>query len=1133
MRKKVFVRIAYKTFLLNPIGWSARDWHDFGKINKSAFAFAFDDSFRKVTARHFREIQKIILWLSAFSQSPRDLKAHQPEEKPGVIPLYIKKIAEKLKKLQALPLGLESFCGSHLKYMNLESTGYDEWNIAAMYTVLFIPNHLQGRNDFQETIYGPSFKLLKDAIRECHRYSISSLPASEAQRRAALFFTILQFPPEPPATHHTGADIRYPRVCSDLSLFFVEFFPPEEVLQAVEWLFSLDNFINDGAADCARIQVQPFFNCLLNNQKFVSYLLELAEDPENVARFEKFKAACIRKLVHSLPDTLALQVFTVTGPRAVLDTLLPAPELKSEEPEVEELGLVNFLDDPASTMQSFFIYVERTARRTPEIFLQKQEEICLRLVQILEACWDAVPSTAWYTLEIIRIANLFEPFREMNLDRYPAAQNFQNEIRPHYNQHVREMRSDKRSQLYSQFILFRAALQWVLNNYTHEVKTTPGCERLLAFCKWLHDFSSNRNRTENLPVWEFSRALLVQDFKSFTSEQLDVCIALAAQKRFMPFRQLMRSIAIDLLAVGEIKADYSFGFFDDDKITVTAPKCHATFFLLVSGVSIKSVYRRLGEMTETTAEQLEGFIRRVHEVFEHVDQLLQDENTYDELTLKKLAALRAKVIHFFVEIGAGLNQTLSTNNEQDIRENEAFKHKVKSIATRKQLPGYRFSIKDQTILFLKKMGIGLQEKLRDTLVGLFSEEKNYRFLMHFVSSGHGSTVDSSGGPVARAISHYYIHPVIFRSILMALLKTGWELPPQHWPKLGEQLTNVVAFCSRSENHKHYLRRTNVFSEAVITNPQNVIDFFQLLFDMRLPSQSLQSLGDRNVWQAGRLLDAVCAGVNKGRKTDGSILLQTQPLEVKAPDSGSTLSNLSRLLGSFIKKDKEVKEVKEVKSRRGSVDIKSGPDISLSNARKALFLLEAEAYALEFIDRPGNEFCGLLESRAAKTAAEYRDILQSNLADSKIPIRSKNIGLRILLILNDSSLADDAAEKAINNLLVILWTSNEKAYFHLVNKLDHYMKIRFGGTTQLRLKLLELLTPSSQPLEIPSQSASSQTVLPKPVAVTIPPKSVIPRAGAVIKLLQGQDSKNKSDDKKPSSCRKWLSNLPLCNEERKG
>ena len=94
----------------------------------------------------------------------------------------------------------------------------------------------------------------------------------------------------------------------------------------------------------------------------------------------------------------------------------------------------------------------------------------------------------------------------------------------------------------------------------------------------------------------------------------------------------------------------------------------------------------------------------------------------------------------------------------------------------------------------------------------------------------------------------------------------------------------------------------------------------------------------------------------------------------------------------------------------------------------------------------------------------------------------------------------------------LWTANEKAYFHLVNKLDHYMKIRFGGTTQLRLKLLELLTPSSQPLEIPSQSASSQTVLPKPVAVTIPPKSVIPRASAVIKLLQSQDSKNKSDDK---------------------
>ena len=135
----------------------------------------------------------------------------------------------------------------------------------------------------------------------------------------------------------------------------------------------------------------------------------------------------------------------------------------------------------------------------------------------------------------------------------------------------------------------------------------------------------------------------------------------------------MRSIAIDLLAVGEIKADYSSGFFDDDKITVTAPKCQATFFLLVSGVSIKSVYRHLGEMTETTPEQLEGFIRRVHEVFEHVDQLLQDENTYDELTLKKLAALRAKVIHFFVEVAAGLNQTLSTNNEQEIREEEAFR----------------------------------------------------------------------------------------------------------------------------------------------------------------------------------------------------------------------------------------------------------------------------------------------------------------------------------------------------------------------------------------------------------------------------------------------------------------------------
>ena len=165
----------------------------------------------------------------------------------------------------------------HLKYMNLESTGYDEWNIAAMYTVLFIPNHLQGRNDFQETIYGPSFKLLKEAIRECDRYSISSLPASEAQRRAALFFTILQFPPETHATHHTGADIRYPRVCSDLSLFFVEFFPPEEVLQAVEWLFSLENFINDGPAGCARIQVRPFFNCLLNNQKFVSFLQQLAE----------------------------------------------------------------------------------------------------------------------------------------------------------------------------------------------------------------------------------------------------------------------------------------------------------------------------------------------------------------------------------------------------------------------------------------------------------------------------------------------------------------------------------------------------------------------------------------------------------------------------------------------------------------------------------------------------------------------------------------------------------------------------------------------------------------------------------------------------------------------------------------
>ena len=179
---------------------------------------------------------------------------------------------------------------------------------------------------------------------------------------------------------------------------------------------------------------------------------------------------------------------------------------------------------------------------------------------------------------------------------------------------------------------------------------------------------------------------------------------------------------------------------------------------------------------------------------------------------------------------------------------------MKSIAMSKQLPKYRFSIKDQTILFLDKMGIGLQEKLRDALASIFSEEKNYRFLMHFVSSGHGSTADSSGEPVIRTVSHYYIHPVIFRAIFMALLKTGWELPPQHWPKLGEQLTNVVAFCSRSENHKHYLRRINVFSEAVITNPQNFIDFFQLLFDMRLPPQSLQSLSERNVWQAGRLLD---------------------------------------------------------------------------------------------------------------------------------------------------------------------------------------------------------------------------------------------------------------------------------------
>ena len=1125
--EKSFCQDAYKTFLLNPIGWSARKWHDFGEVNKSAFAFAFNDSFRKETARHFREIQKVILWLSTPSRSSRDLNARQPEEKPGVIPPYIKQIAEKLKELQALPLGLESLCSTHLKYMNSASTGYDEWNIAAMYTLLFIPNHLQGRNDFQETIYGPSFKLLKDAIRECHRYSISSLPASEAQRRAALFFTILQFPPESSATHHTGADIRYSRLCRDLSLFFVEFFQPEEILQAVEWLFSLENFINDGAAGCARIQVQPFFNCLLNNQKFVSYLLELSKNPQDAARFAKFKSACIQKLVNSLPDTLVSKAFTVIGPRTVLPALPPAPELKSEEPEVEEHGLINFLDDPASTIQSFLIYVERTSRRTPEIFLQKREEICLRLVQILEACWDTVPSAIWYTLEIMRFANLFETFREMNLDRYPAAQNFQNEIRPYYNQHVSEMRSGARSRLYSQFILFRAALQWVLNNSTREVETTIGCERLLAFCKWLYDFSSNRNRTENLPVWEFSRALLVQDFKSFTSEQLNICIALAAQKRFMPFRQLMRSIAIDLLAVGEIKADYSTGFFDDDRITITTPKCQATFFLLVSEVSIKSVYRHLGEMTETKPEQLEGFIRRAHEVFEHADQLLQDENTYDERTLQKLAILRAKVIHFFVEVGTGLNQTLSTNNEHEKREEQAFRFKVKAIAMSKQLPGYRFSIKNQTILFLEKMGIGLQEKLKDALVDLFAEEKNYRFLMHFVSSGHGSPADSGGEPVVRTISHYYIHPGIFRSVLMALLKTGWELPIQHWPKLDEQLSNVVAFCLRSENHKHYLKQVKRFSEVLITNPQNFIDFFQLLFDMELSPRSLQSLDDRSVLQAGHLLNAVCTGVNKGHKTGGSILLQTQPLEVKAPDLGSSMFDLSRLLGSFKRKPKEVKEIK---GKRVSKDVENEPDIFLSNARKAQFLLEAEAYALEFIDKPGNEFCGLLESRAAKTAARYRDILLSNLAEAKTSIRFQNIGLRILLILNNSSITEEAAEEAIKQLLIILWPTSEKAYFHLVNKLDHYMKIRFGSTKQLRIKLLELLTLPSQPLIIPSQLKAPTREWPKPV--TIPPKAVIPRAGAIIKLLQYKDAKREDDAKIPLSCAEWLNNLPEAMQKEK-
>ncbi len=77
--EKSFCQDSYKTFLLNPIGWSARNWHDFGSVEKSAFSFAFDENFRQKTAQSFREIKKIILWLNAFSQSPRESERESAE----------------------------------------------------------------------------------------------------------------------------------------------------------------------------------------------------------------------------------------------------------------------------------------------------------------------------------------------------------------------------------------------------------------------------------------------------------------------------------------------------------------------------------------------------------------------------------------------------------------------------------------------------------------------------------------------------------------------------------------------------------------------------------------------------------------------------------------------------------------------------------------------------------------------------------------------------------------------------------------------------------------------------------------------------------------------------------------------